>query len=103
MTKIATTRKPVGAIKRILILLCLLVLPACSAFTTRVEIPKEVKVIVSVPCIRKADIPSLGLLSDKEMADLDRYKRTLAMWDERRARDDFEAQLLAVLTACAEK
>ena len=86
------------------ILGCLLALQGCGGFATRVEIPKEVKVIVAVPCVKKSDLPTRPeLRSDDEILALDRFKRTIAMWGERLDREDYEAKMAAVLAACASK
>lgn len=101
MTYHLKIRKTVSVVMSGCILLCMPLLTGCGLFTTRVEIPKEVKVIVSVPCMKKENLPTPpSLRSDDELLALDRYKRTLAMWEDRRARQAFEAEQSAVLVAC---
>lgn len=87
-----------------LIVLCfpiiLGVLYGCG--TQPVQLPQKVEVAIQVPCLKKADIPPVPKLStDAELLAMDRYKRTLVMWAERADRQDYEATLVAVLTACA--
>lgn len=71
-------------------------LSACSTF----GVPKEVFVPVPVPCVQEIPRPQNPFKGDDELLAMDRYKRTLALWDERRERQIYEKTLLALLEAC---
>ena len=69
---------------------------------TMPELPKERLVPVAVPCINVGDIPPRpAFWKDEDLMVLDRYKRTLAVWDERREREVYERDLEAIVRACA--
>jgi hypothetical protein len=63
------------------------------------QVPKEVRVIISVPCL-KALPTEASLKSDSELLALDRYHRTLVMWDERREMQEKIARDRAALESC---
>jgi hypothetical protein len=75
----------------------MVVLSGCaSAPPAPVEV---VKVPVAVPCVR--EMPERpAFITDEEWAALDAYKKALALWKDRRERQDYEAKLEATLEAC---
>lgn len=81
------------------ILLCLS-LAGCNGTIHRV--PETVKVPVPVTCLKKSEVPvpKETFLSDTELFVLDRYQRTLRMWEERLEYQSYTAKLTAVLIAC---
>jgi hypothetical protein len=67
-----------------------------------VEIPKEVKVPVPVPCIAPEKKPQRPVLrSDAELLALDSYKRTWALWGDRGERQAYEQTLEAIMEGCS--
>lgn len=79
----------------------LALLTGCAGQQT-VEIPKEVRVPVPVPCVKAEDRPTRPQLrTDGEILALDDYKRTLAMWEDRRTRQAYEGELEAVVEGCS--
>lgn len=66
------------------------------------QIPKEVKVPVPVPCIAPADKPERPpLLSEAELLALDTYRATWALWGDRLERQAYEAKLEAIAEGCS--
>ncbi len=79
--------------------MCLLV-AGCDG--TMPKLPERVEVPVPVPCIGKGDIPPRpAFWKDEDLMVLDRFKRTIAVWDERREREVYERDLEAIVRACA--
>ena len=77
----------------------LILLAGCAS---TVEIPKEVRVPVPVPCIAPQDKPQRPpLAADAEMLALDTYRRTWALWGDRASREAYEARLEAVVEGCS--
>lgn len=91
MSYAANTVKP--------LLLCLAV-SGCAEVIHRV--PTEVRVPVAVPCLKASEVPTSKepFLSDAELFALDRYQRTLRLWDERREYQSYTDKLNAVLKGC---
>jgi hypothetical protein len=76
----------------------LALLAGCSTL----NIPKEVRVPVPVPCIDPKDRPQRpALMSDAELLALDRYKRTHALWADRAERQTYQEKLEAVVEGCS--
>jgi len=83
---------------RILLLLLssALLLAGCAS---SIEIPREVRVPIPIPCIDRAPVrPSL--LSDAELLALDDYALVIALARDRRVRQGYEAELESAVEAC---
>lgn len=79
-------------------LLCLL-LAGCAS---TVDIPREVRVPVPVPCITPEKIPERpGFMTDADIIAFDTYRRTWALWLDRALRQAYEAQLEAIAKGCS--
>lgn len=75
-------------------------LSGCGA--TAVKLPDRVEVPVAVPCISLSEIPERpALRTPGEILALDKYKRTLIVWDERLAAIEHADTLRAILVECA--
>jgi hypothetical protein len=82
-------------------ILCLSVLLSACVASDPVKLPERIEVPVSVPCVDSKDVPERpALRSDGELLSMDRYKRTLAMWEERRVREEYEKKQAAIIEAC---
>lgn len=78
-------------------LCCVVALGGCME--TLPKVPEKVFVEVSVPCL-KQEPSKVALRSDAELLAMDQYRRTIAMWDERREmRAEIDRQHAALL-AC---
>lgn len=78
--------------------LCLL-LAGCAS---TVEVPKEVRVPVPVPCVRPEQLPERPqFMTDADILAFDSYRRTWALWLDRALRQAYEAQLEAVAKGCS--
>lgn len=90
--------RKMGRKHRSAIALCLL-LAGCAG--PELQVPKEVRVPVPVPCIAAADRPERPpMASDAELLALDTYRRTWALWGDRAARQAYERELEAVVEGC---
>ena len=76
-----------------------LLLSGCAMFSATPTPGPVEKVMVSVPCL-EAMPAKPALRTDAELMALDRGRRTLAMWEDRRKREGYEARVEAVLEAC---
>lgn len=86
--------------KPMLILSLSALLSACAA-NEPVKLPERVNVPVPVACVDRKDVPERpALRTDGELMALDRYKRTLAMWEERRMREEYEKKQAAIIESC---
>lgn len=75
-------------------------LAGCAS--TGVEIPREVRVQVSIPCVSPTERPERpALLSDGELLALDSYRATWALWGDRLERQAYEAKLEAIVEGCS--
>jgi hypothetical protein len=78
-------------------------LGGCSWFSRpNVEIPKEVRVPVAVPCIdpgRRPERPPMR--SEAELMAMDRGPRTIAAWSELKKLWGYAPQLEAVVEGCS--
>lgn len=89
--------------RTILLLLFALVAgaPGCSSSPT-VEIPKEVQVAVPVACVPADQRPAPpALRSEADLMAMDRYRRTLAAWQDKRKLEIYMAQAEAIIEACS--
>lgn len=88
--------------KLFLLLLAVLVaaiLPAGCA-QQRIEVPKEVRVPVPVPCVpERPPRPQFRTLADLLL--MDQYSRTLAAWADLKRYEIYAAELEAVVEGCA--
>jgi hypothetical protein len=83
---------------RISVCSALLLLAGCKTL----EIPKETKIPVAVPCVAAKDRPPRPqLMSEAELMALDRYKRTHALWGDRAERQTYQEKLEAVVEGCS--
>lgn len=104
MTRLSV-RRAVGRVLKIaglsiLAVAAVTLLMACAGQQT-VTIPREVRVPVPIACVKPEDRPKRPRLrTEAEILALDDYKRTLAMWEERRTRDAYEAVLEALIEGC---
>lgn len=87
------------AICFVMLLAAILILGLAGCAST-VEIPKEVKVPVPVPCVQERP-QRPPLLSDAELLALDRYKRTHALWGDRIERQRYQSELETVVEGCS--
>lgn len=80
-------------------IVCCAALTGCAS--TGVEIPREVRVQVPIPCIAPADRPERpAFLSDGDILVLDSYRATWALWGDRLERQAYEARLEAIVEGC---
>lgn len=63
------------------------------------QLPREVRVPVSVPCIERP-LQRPSLLSDAELLALDDYGLVIALARDRRIRQAYEADLEATIAGC---
>jgi len=83
-----------------LISLSVFCLSGCASRET-IKLPEKVYITVTKACLDRKDVPVRPMLrEDVELLAMDRYKRTIAMWDERRAREEYEKKQAAILEAC---
>lgn len=83
------------------LLLCATVI-ALTGCNTPLQVPKEVKVQVPVPCIASDARPARPeLLSDAAILGLDSYRATWALWGDRLERQAYETKLEAVVEGCS--
>lgn len=67
-----------------------------------VEVPKEVKVQVPVPCINQADRPRRPAFARREdLLAMPQYERTIAAWADLRAAEKYIAEQEAVIEGCS--
>lgn len=67
-----------------------------------VEVPREVRVPVPVPCIAPEKLPERPqFMTDAEILAFDSYRRTWALWMDRALRQAYEAQLEAIAKGCS--
>lgn len=77
------------------VLLC----AACST-ATNINVPKETKVQVSVPCVQeKPKRPELR--SESDLMAMDRFRRTLATWSDYIKLWIYTRELEAVVEGCS--
>lgn len=82
-----------------IIFACYAALAGCAS---TVEVPKEVRVPVPVPCIRPEQLPERPqFMTDADILAFDSYRRTWALWLDRALRQAYEAQLEAVAKGCS--
>jgi type IV pilus biogenesis protein CpaD/CtpE len=78
-----------------------LALASCSSLP-ELQVPKEVKVQVPVPCVDAARRPQRPpLASDDDLMAMDRATRTLRAWSERQKALGYLGELEAVVEGCA--
>lgn len=76
-------------------------LAGCAS--TGVEIPREVRVQVPVPCLAPEDRPARPLLlTDAEILALDTYRATWALWGDRLELQGYAARLDAIVEGCSQ-
>lgn len=86
------------------LLLAVLVVTYAAALTScasnKVEVPREVYVEVSTSCVR--DRPTKpAMRSEADLLTMDRYRRTIAAWQDLKKWEAYGAELEAVVTGCA--
>lgn len=78
-----------------------LALASCASLP-ELQVPKEVKVQVPVPCVAAARRPQRPpLASDDDLMAMDRATRTLRVWSERQRALGYVGELEAVVDGCA--
>ena len=76
--------------------------PGCSWFARTVEVPKEVKVQVPVPCVDARSRPVRPQMrTEDELLAMDRYRRTLAAWADLKRHEQYMAELEAIIEGCS--
>lgn len=67
-----------------------------------VDVPKEVKVQVPVPCIAPADVPQRPAVRiEDDLMAMDTYRRTLAAWSDLTRLRGYAGELEAVVQGCS--
>jgi hypothetical protein len=88
----------------LLLLLCgtAVAVALASGCASTVDVPKEVRVEVPVPCISPASRPARpAVRTQDELMAMDRYTRTLAAWSDRTKLEIYAAELEAVVEGCS--
>lgn len=76
-----------------------LVFAAGCATDRPLEIPREVKVVVPVPCVTEP-VARPAFVTDGELAAMDDYRLVISLAADRLARIQYEARLEAVIAGC---
>ena len=77
------------------------ILAGCSSAPTIPDPPKEVRVPVPIPCLKPSDVPQRpSMLSDAQLDALDDKRAVIALGQDRRVRQAYEAKLEAVTAGC---
>ena len=81
----------------------LLALAGCAAYEPPARV-ETIKVPVPVPCLTEAEVPPpVEVLTRAQIVALGEYAGTLRLWTERIRLIDQNAEIRAVLQACAKK
>ena len=81
------------------LLALLLAASGCASPPTSIEIPREVKIPVPVPCVDEpVDRPAF--VTDGELAAMDDYALIISLAADRLARQQYGARLEAVIAGC---
>lgn len=80
-------------------LLALLFLAGCATEPKSIEIPREVKIPVPVPCVDEP-IDRPAFVTNGELAAMDDYALIISLAADRLARLQYEARLEAVIAGC---
>lgn len=81
-------------------ILVALLLAGCAS--SPIEVPKEVKVQVPVPCVDPAKRPQRpALRTQDELMALDTHRRTHAAWAELKRYEAYTRELEAVVEGCS--
>lgn len=76
-------------------------LAGCGSAPLIPDPPKEVRVPVPVPCLKPSEIPQRpSLLSDQQLDALDDKRAVIALGQDRRVRQGYQAQLEASIAGC---
>jgi hypothetical protein len=79
----------------------LILLAGCSSAPTIPDPPREVRVPVPVPCLRPEDVPQRpSMLSDAQLDALDDKRAVIALGQDRRVRQGYEASMEAAIAGC---
>lgn len=76
-------------------------LAGCSSAPLIPDPPKEVRIPVPVACIKPDDVPQRpSMLSDAQLDALDDKRAVIALGQDRRVRQAYQAQLEAAVKGC---
>lgn len=76
-------------------------LTACTPALKIPDPPKEVRVPVATPCLKPEDVPQRpSLLSDQQIDALDDKRAVIALGQDRRVRQGYQAGLEAAVKGC---
>lgn len=85
---------------RLVGLLVLALAAGCETLPT-IDVPREVRVEVPVPCLPATGTPARPATArEPELMALDTYRRTLAAWRDLKRLEAYTAELEAVLEGC---
>lgn len=77
---------------------CALILGCAPA----VQVPEQVRIEVAVRCVDPAKIPPRPpVRSESDLLAMDRFRRTLAVWQDMRRWEAHAEQLAALVAGCA--
>lgn len=80
---------------------CCLALVGCASRPAIPDPPKEIRVPVAIPCLKPEDVPARpALLSDEQLDALDDKRAVIALGQDRRVRQGYQAQLEAAVAGC---
>ena len=85
----------------LLVLVAVSALAACSNLP-EVRVPERVSVPTPVPCVDPARRPRAPQLrTEADLLAMDRYRRTLAAWQDLKKHEAYQVELEAVVEGCS--
>lgn len=86
----------------LLAVIAVAILPVGCTSLQQVQVPKEIRVAVHIPCVDPADRPARPQFrAIGDLLQMDRYARTLAAWSDLRKYEAYAAELEAVVEGCS--
>jgi hypothetical protein len=78
-----------------------IVLAGCASPPIIPDPPREIRVPVPVPCLRPEDMPQRpSMLTDEQLDALDDKRAVIALGQDRRVRQGYEASMEAAIAGC---